>query len=339
MRSRDRAPLDLDLLQSRSFDCARRAIARHTATAAQASLLRLPLDGLERDLAAAGDRPAPLGSVRLPLLVYACFRDDVERALPLAAACTLLYLGVDLLDALMDGDPLPHWEGHQPGLIHMAAATMVAALPQRILAGLEAPPTVVASIVAALSDGLMGMSAGQQMDLAGSAAGEWPSVASVSESVTLKTGEMLAMFATMAGHLAGAPTTAVADLKEMGRAWGLASELTADVRDLFASTGKDFASGAKTLPLVLHMEGLKDGSDLRFLWLLEKARDDERARELIRKEIVEAGVLHQCAIVSALSCQQARGAIDRTGPREPAASILRAMIEAASLSGGGGDQP
>ncbi|HKH36813.1 MAG TPA: hypothetical protein VKA82_06540, partial [Rubrobacter sp.] len=50
-----------------------------------------------------------MSSIQLPLLVHTAVAGDERPALPVAAACTLLYLGADLLDSILDHELPPSW--------------------------------------------------------------------------------------------------------------------------------------------------------------------------------------------------------------------------------------
>jgi hypothetical protein len=68
--------------------------------------------------------------IQLPLLVHTAVAGDERPALPVAAACTLLYLGADLLDSTLDHELPPSWHTHDSAEVNLAATTLLAALPQ-----------------------------------------------------------------------------------------------------------------------------------------------------------------------------------------------------------------
>src|SRR3712207_9574578 len=55
-----------------------------------------------------------LPAIQLPLLVHAAITGDEGPALPVAGACTLLYLGADLFDNLIDHELPSSWDGRDP---------------------------------------------------------------------------------------------------------------------------------------------------------------------------------------------------------------------------------
>jgi hypothetical protein len=143
------------------------------------------------------------GPVHLPLFVYAGLRGTDAPAVDLAAALVLLNRGIHILDDLGDGDLPPHWAGYEPGEIWLAATGFVGVLPQLLLAELDAPAPTIVEMQRALGRGLTRIAAGQQADLR-LAGGETATAAQVEEAVIAKSGERRAMYARLAGLLAGA---------------------------------------------------------------------------------------------------------------------------------------
>src|SRR3712207_2841648 len=78
-----------------------------------------------------------MSAIQLPLLVHAAAAGDERLALPGAAACTLLYLGIDLLDSMLDHELPPSWHTHDSAEVNLAATTLLAALPQLSIARLR----------------------------------------------------------------------------------------------------------------------------------------------------------------------------------------------------------
>jgi hypothetical protein len=66
-----------------------------------------------------------LPAIELPLLVHAAITGDEGPALPVAGACTLLYLGADPFDNLIDHDLSKGWESREAGEANLAAATLL----------------------------------------------------------------------------------------------------------------------------------------------------------------------------------------------------------------------
>jgi geranylgeranyl pyrophosphate synthase len=132
--------------------------------------------------------------------------------------------------------------------------------------------------------------------------------------------------------LAAAPVPAVAAYAAMGRAIGVVCQLRSDCYDLFvADHSKDFAAGARSLPIALCLDRLPSEQVAEFLELLDAARTDEGARRKARSQLRSSGALRACAAVVEGYCRRAHQALATTGAREPAATGLRGLIDAGSL--------
>jgi len=274
--------------------------------------------------------------MHLPLLVYAGIRGDEAPARPLAVATTLLYLGIDLIDDLADGDLVdgalpPHWDGYRATEINLAAATLLSSLPQLALAELDVPPDRGVALQRVLARGLLRMSAGQQRDLA-LAGTSGADVGEVEASVVAKSGEGWALFAALAAQLAGAEPEVVDAYASFGRWLGAARQIANDCHDLFtAAHSRDLASGARTLPIAMHLERLAGQERHSFLGLLDGARRDSGAQRAVRARLRAAGELLRCGVQVEVHCRRAGRALERARPLEPAAGLLRSMIDEASF--------
>jgi geranylgeranyl pyrophosphate synthase len=299
----------------------------------QRALLQTALDGLRAQVKAWNpvgedeERVALPPFVYVPLAVFAAIRGEAESAVPLAAAASLLFLGIDIFDDVADGDCAARWPNTSAAEMNLCAATLLSSLPQQIISDLEAPPETINRMQRTLAVGLLRMSAGQQGDLArmGSCA---LSVDEIIASVVAKSGEEVAMFARMAAELAGASESLADIYAEFGRCLGTAGQLSSDCYELFADAeGRDFRHGARTLPVALHLERLPEQERAQFLDLLERAREDERAREVVRETLHAGAVLRRCAFIVETYCQRALRAVEEARAKEPGRSDLLALVE------------
>ena len=64
--------------------------------------------------------------IQLPILAHAACGGNEDAAIRLAGACTLLYLGADLFDNLMDDELPERWSSRGPPQATLAAATLLA---------------------------------------------------------------------------------------------------------------------------------------------------------------------------------------------------------------------
>ena len=305
------------------------ALVGRYAAPHQRELLATALLGL-RD-PALDDPPFQFAAVHVPLLVYAALRGDDEPAHPLAAATALLHLGIDVFDDLADGDLPGHWAGHRPAEINLAAATLLAALPQLALTDIPAPPTRLVAMQRSMAQGALRLSAGQQRDLA-MAGSDGVSPGDVEASVVDKSGEELAMYAALAAHFAGAPPRLVDLYATLGREIGTGRQFAEDCYDLFAAPhSRDLAAGTRTLPIALYLERLPAEERAGVLVLLDEARTDPAAQDALRRRLRRAGILRQSAIIIEVYCQRARRLLEQAAPREPGHGGLHALIDVMSF--------
>ncbi|MES2465311.1 MAG: polyprenyl synthetase family protein [Armatimonadota bacterium] len=273
----------------------------------------------------------PFKFMHLPLRVYAALCGDDAPAIPLAVATTLIYLGMDILDDLADGDLSDDWNAYRPEEITLLGITLLTALPLRLFAGLDAPPAVRLQMVGLLADAGVRLSAGQQSDLA-MAGQENVTVAEVEASVAGKTGGEMALFAALAAVLAGEPPARVAHFAEMGSAIGVAGQLCSDCVDLFALPhSRDLASGTRTLPIALYLKRLRGTERQTFLDLLDKARHSPDAQSTVRTQLKTSKVAFQSAFAIEVHCQRARRLFREANLSHPAARDLEAIISHLSL--------
>lgn len=327
------APLSPAPLEQQALGLAGAFALSQARTPHQRRLLETALLGLR---AQAGEPDMPLPFVRLPLLVYAGLRGEEGPAVPLAAATALLFLGIDIFDDLADGDLPSHWNGTPAPEINLAAATLLCALPQLAIAGLDAPAARLAAMHRTLAEGLLRMSAGQERDLA-MAGSDDVTPEEVEASVAAKSGEELAIFASLAAQFAGAQPEVMNMYAQLGRALGTGGQLASDCYDLFtAPHSRDLASGTRTLPIAMHLRRQVGEDRTSFLRLLEQARKDALAQEAVRHRLRAAGEIRRCAFLVEVYCQRALRALKQADPLEPAATSLKALIDVVSFFPKGG---
>jgi geranylgeranyl pyrophosphate synthase len=269
--------------------------------------------------------------VHLPLAVYRGLGGSEKLALPLAAASSLLSLGIHLHDDIADDGLAPHWQGYRMSEIGLAATTLCAALPQCILADLDAPPDRRAAIAQTIAGALLRMAAGQQRDLALAGASEI-TAAEVEAIAVTKTGDELVLCIVPATLLAGASPDVVCLYEALARALGTGGGLASDCYDLFtAPQSHDLANAVRTLPIALHLDALAGPERKAFLSLLERAREDAEAQTIVRKELIASGALRHSAFLIEIYRQQALALLDQLAPPEPTRTLLQAKIDEMSF--------
>jgi geranylgeranyl pyrophosphate synthase len=309
------------------LDCAASLVRRYARSPDQCDLLNSAL----LDLRATLSRHELFGPVHLPLAIYRGLGGDEEAAMPLAAAMSLLSLGVHLHDDVADNGLAAHWAGYRLSEVNLAATTLCAALPQCVIADLDVPPARRAAIQRTVANALLGMASGQQRDLA--LAGSPHIDAAEAEAIAVaKTGEELVLCIVPAAQLFGATPQVVELYEGLAKALGTGGGLASDCYDLFTSPrSQDLANGVRTLPIALHLDTLADAEREGFLTLLDQARRDEDAQTVVRQRLVASGALRHCAVIIEIERQRALQLLAEAAPLEPARSLLQAKIDEMSF--------
>lgn len=299
-------------------------IERHAESPPQLQLLKGFLDRLKRDC----NQSDPLLFMELPLSVHIAAGGSQRSAYRVAAACSLAFMGADVLDDLADGDIRPEWNGLAPGEITLAAATCLSALAPLAIAELGLPSQISAALHKTLAAGLLQMAAGQHDDLhtTGRTGGINPE--SIEKALKGKSGQEFAMFCSLASQAAGASEQSVGHYYSMGLAIGVAGQLASDCYELLEDPeARDLHHGTWTLPLAIHYSRLSAGEKSAFEKLLEQARNNESARSLVREAIRTSGALRITIFKVETYRQQALRALDAAMPLREGRIASRALID------------
>jgi geranylgeranyl pyrophosphate synthase len=308
----------------RVLDCLEEIITSAVEPAATRELLTRHL--------AVGRRQAEqieLACVDLPMGVHAAVAGTEEAAVPLAAACTAIYLGADLLDDLADRDLEPEWADSDPGSATLAGAALLSAIPQLAIAQLPVDASQRVAIAEVLAETLLAMAVGQHGDLSQGGAGV--TLAQARAVAEGKAGAEFAGFAAVGALLAGANATEVGYYRQFGAALGTACQIASDLAELWQEDNSaDVANGTHTLPLVHAMtRGTSD--DAALLLELLGSRGTAETAATLRALLLRVGSVAYTTLVVQQYCVQARnalGAVDaHAGPR----AQLQAMVDRASL--------
>jgi geranylgeranyl pyrophosphate synthase len=275
-----------------------------------------------------------MSSVQLPLLVHAAITGDERPALPVAGACTLLYLGADLFDSILDHELPTSWQDREPSEASLAATTLLGALPQLSIDRLQGggtPPERLWTLARIFADYGLRMGAGQYEDLL------FPSLENVSiedsrAMAERKSGAEYALFATAGATLATEDASALEAYAAFGSCFGIAQQLINDAQDIWGhKRGQDLSNGKRTLPVVHALSTLSADRRERLQELLAASRGSTEYHDGVRELLAEAGSLRYTALIVWLYQQQARGHLANASPREPAVRELYELLDQASI--------
>jgi geranylgeranyl diphosphate synthase, type I len=275
-----------------------------------------------------------MSSIQLPLLVHAAITGDEISALPVAGACTLLYLGADLFDSILDHELPSLWQARDPSEASLAATTLLGALPQLSIARLQergTPPERLWKLAHNFAEHGLTMGAGQYEDLL------FPSLENVSieDSRAMaehKSGAEYALFTTAGATLATGDPSAIEAYAAFGSCFGTAQQLINDAQDIWGhKRGRDLSNGKRTLPVVHALSTLGGERRERLQKLLAAASESREHHDGVRALLAEAGSLRYTALIVWLYQQQARSHLASASPREPAARELYKLLDQASI--------
>jgi geranylgeranyl pyrophosphate synthase len=281
-----------------------------------------------------------LPAIQLPLLVHAAITGDERPALPVAAACTLLYLGADLFDNLIDHELPPDWNSLDPAEANLAAATLLAAVPQLSIARLQeqgTPPARLWTLAHLFAETLLTMSTGEHEDLLLTNRGdvEPQTCRAMTER---KSGSEFALFTKSGAILATEDPTVIEEYAAFGLCLGTASQICSDVGEIWGpEISRDLLCGKRTLPVVHALSTLPGESRERLQELLGAARGSAEYHDEVRALLAAAGSVHYTALVVEVYRQRARNHLAAASPREPAGRALRVLLDRASLLSMGED--
>ena len=287
--------------------------------------------GVGRERAEAGPE---VTAIQLPLLVHGAVIGDESPALPVAAACTLLHFGADLFDSIADQELPPSWRTRGSAEANLAAATLVAALPQLSIARLQeqgTPPATLWTLARLFADTLLTMSAGQYEDLL------FPNLENVSPEdsramVERKSGSEYALFARAGAVLATEDPSTIEAYAAFGLCFGIADQLINDVWGIWGEEpSRDLLNGKRTLPVVHALFTLQGEQRERLQKLLTLARESVEHHDEVRELLATAGSVRYTALIVWLYQQKAQNYLAAASPQEPAGRELRMLLDRATL--------
>jgi geranylgeranyl diphosphate synthase type I len=275
-----------------------------------------------------------LPAIQLPLLVHAAITGEERPALPVAGACTLLYLGADLFDNLIDHELPSSWDSRDPAEGNLAATTLLAAVPQLSVARLRERGTPLARLWALtqlFAETLLTMSAGEHEDLLFT---KWGNVGPemCRGMAERKSGSEFALFTRAGAILATDDPAVIEKYAAFGLCLGTASQLCSDVGDIWGEgMSRDLLNARRTLPIVHALSTLRGESRERLQELLGAARESPECHAEVRTLLTAAGSMHYTALVVEVYRQRARNNLAAASPREPAGRALRMLLDEVSL--------
>jgi geranylgeranyl diphosphate synthase, type I len=275
-----------------------------------------------------------MAAVQMPFLVHAAIADDETPALPVAAACTLLYLGADLLDSMIDDELPPPWHIRDSAEAYLTAATLLGALPQLSIARLReqgTPPARLWRLAHLFADTVLTMNAGQHEDLLFSDL-ENVSLEDSRAVVERKSGSASALLARAGAILATEDPFTIQAYTVFGSCYGIAKQLINDVWGIWGEgASQDLLNGRRTFPIVHALSALRGEQREQLQRLLAVARESTEHHDEVRAVLAAAGSVRYTALIVWVYQQQARNHLAAASPQGVAGRELRMLLDRASL--------
>jgi geranylgeranyl diphosphate synthase, type I len=274
-----------------------------------------------------------MSTVQMPLLVHAAIAGDEKPAIPVAAACTILCLGVDLLDSVIDHELPPPWHVRDSAEINLTVNTLVGALPQLSIARLRegTPPARLWALARLLADTILTINAGQHEDLLFSNSGS----VSLKDSRLMaerKTGSATAMLARAGAILATEDPVRMQAYAAFGSYYGIAKQLINDAWGIWGEgASQDLFNGRRTLPVVHALSALRGERREQLQRLLALSRESAEHHDEVRSLLATAGSARYAALIVWLYQQRARKHLAAASPQGSAGRELRVLLDGASL--------
>jgi geranylgeranyl diphosphate synthase type I len=286
---------------------------------------------IEREQAAAQPE---MSAIQMPLLVHEAITGDERAALPVAAACTLFFLGADLYDSILDHELPPYWRTRDTAEVNLAATTLLAALPQLSIALLReegTPPARLWELAYLFANTALELNAGQHEDVL------FPNLENVSledsrAMAERKSGSAGALLARAGAVLATEDPFTIEAYAAFGSCFGTAKQLINDVWDIWGEdTSRDLLNGKRTLPIVHALSTLQGEQRERLQKLLAAARESAEHHDEVRALLAAAGSVRYTALIIWLYQQQAQNHLAAASPRGLAGREIRIMLDEVSL--------
>jgi geranylgeranyl diphosphate synthase type I len=292
-------------------------------------LLRGPLDLVREEANASPE----MSTVQVPLLVHAAIAGDEKPAIPVAAACTILCLGADLLDSIIDHELPNLWHIRDSAEINLAVTTLVGALPQLSIARLreETQPTTIWGLAHLFADTILTINAGQHEDLLFSNSVN-VSLKDSRVMIERKTGSATALLAKAGAMLATEDPFRVRSYAAFGSCYGIAKQLVNDAWGIWGEgASQDLFNGRRTFPVVHALSALRGARREQLQRLLALSRESAEYHDEVRALLATAGSARYTALIGWLYQQRARNHLVAASPQGSAGRELQGLLDGASL--------
>jgi len=264
--------------------------------------------------------------------VYQAITASDSDAIPVSAVSFMIRVASKLYDDFMDGDLADEWKESAAYEIFDTVMALSTLIPPSVIAELDVPFAARLEMQQLLFHSALQMLAGQEQDLANK---NQTAVRSqdVESSIAGKSGAGIGMSAGLAGKMAGCSPEVLQAYMEFGRSLGILNLVVKDIYEMFQDPEcRDLRQGTRTLQIVIAMEQMSETERAEFVKLLEEARSSETARNQVRRELRKLHYYYPCLEIVIRYKIQAKEALERANPKEPALTFLHVLLESQSTA-------
>lgn len=271
-----------------------------------------------------------MSAVQIPLLVHAAITGDERPALPVAAACAVWHLGVDLQDSILDRELPSSGPVNDPSSANLAATTLLGSLPQLSIAHLRqqgAPPYRLWVLTRLFADTLAAVMAGQHEDMIFEDE-EDVSLGDCQAMTERKSGSASALLARAGATLATEDSSRIEAYAAFGSCYGVARQLTNDLYGIWGeAVSQDLSNGKRTFPIVHALTVLDGARREQLLGLLVGARESAKRHGEVRALLAAAGSARYTASIVWLYRERARKHLAASSSQGPAGRELEMLLD------------
>ena len=316
----------------RVIDATRQALARGTASSAVLALLE---HSLEEGAAWALMAPC-LPVIDFPAAVAGAMGDPLDRALPISVAGFLYYLGISMVDDVIDHEIDERWGGAREEQVAMAGIALFAGLPMQAMRdsfNTDVTASRLYDCYQLFERASYQMSLGQYMDVSAEFSAR-TTMADCHEIIELKTGSTGELMAALAATMGCCTGDSIAALGQTCKSLYMAMQIASDIHDIWGKPiSPDLGNGIVTLPTLYAYHASPPGD--REVYKAKLASRDWTAagHSAMRQYITAMGGLTFTILQAEATRQRAIAAWSELAGEKPGRQMFEYMFEAARVIG------
>ncbi|MCG8420859.1 MAG: polyprenyl synthetase family protein [Proteobacteria bacterium] len=275
-----------------------------------------------------------LPAIDFPAAIAACVGADIEQATPVSVAGLLYYLGISMVDDVIDREVEINW-GDTPGeQVTMAGICLFSGLPMqaiRMLCDKRVKSCRLLDCYDIFERACYQMAVGQYLDI-GSDFAESTTIDDCRRIIELKTGSTGELVATLSASMAGSTPETADSMARSCKYLYMSMQMASDIHDIWSKPiSPDLANGIVTLPTLYAFHASRDGLRAPFRDQLQSHDWTESGHAEMRRHITSTGALCYSVLQAEATRQRAISAWSECAVESLGAHLFDYMFEAAKL--------